>query len=138
MEEFGDWIYIIVIIIAGVASLFSSMRKKAQQAAQQNQPREVTNQKGDEGDFWKDFLPQPEEAPPTPPQPKQQARPSYPSATKQPFRLFQEGQPAIQAEEAMPIETGDEQASILLEILPEDTNEWRKAFVYNEIFNRKH
>jgi hypothetical protein len=49
MDKLGDWIYIIVIVVAGVSSLVSSVRKKNQQnkEAGQPQPYEDTNS-GDE------------------------------------------------------------------------------------------
>ena len=130
MEEFGDWIYFLVIIIAGVASLISSTRKKAQQIASQNKPREIITKNSDSEDIWDDFIPEPEKKP----------VPSHPSFTKQNkqyYSIYQEGQPALQREESKQLEIEDNLASITLDDLPGNTDDWRKAFIYNEIFNRK-
>jgi len=138
MEEFGDWIYFLVIIIAGVASLISSTRKKAQQAAGQNKPREIITKKSDREDIWDDYIPKAE--PVAAVQPVPQPLKSHPSVTKQNkqyFSIYQEGQPALQMEESKPLEIEDNLASITIDDLPENTDDWRKAFIYNEIFNRK-
>jgi len=140
MEEFGDWIYFLVIIVAGVASLISSTRKKAQQAAGQSQPREIITNKSEKDDFWDDYIPKAETKPVGKIQPKSQPQPFHPSATKQNkqyFSIYQEGQPVFEREESKPLEIDDIHAAITIDDLPENTNDWRKAFIYNEIFNRK-
>ena len=140
MEEFGDWIYFLVIIIAGVASLISSTRKKAQQVAEQNKPREIITKKSDRDDVWDDFIPKLETKPVEMIQPKVQSLQSHPTFTKQNkqyFSIYQEGQPALQKEESKPLEIEDNLAYITIDDLPENTDDWRKAFIYNEIFNRK-
>ena len=139
MEEFGDWIYFLVIIIAGVASLISSTRKKAQQAAGQNKPREIITNKSDREVIWDDYFPQTENKAEEVILPKSQSLQSY-AATKQNkqyFNFYQEGQPALQREESKPLEIEDNLATITIDDLPANTDDWRKAFIYNEIFNRK-
>ena len=147
MEEFGDWIYILIIIAAGVFSLIGSTRKKARQMAeanQQQQPRKVSSTSGDEGDFWDDFIPQAEKKPVIISQKKKETAPSNPSSGKQvkPFlNRFLEGHPSLTieaVEEPSPISASEEEyAAITLEDIPKEANEWRTVFIYNEIFSRK-
>ncbi len=146
MEDFGDWLYLIIIIIAGVSSVISSARKKARQTAEQKQSRkEVTNSSPEE-DFWnEEASPQqlPQKEPVITIKPKQQSSPSYQSIATQKkhyFDIQQEGRPSLTQEdtEFMSAETDQEGVSITLEELPSNIDEWRKAFVYNEIFNRKY
>ena len=140
MEEFGDWIYFLVIIIAGVASLINSTRKKAQQAANQNKPREVITNKSDMEDIWDDYIPKMENKPLVAAQPKARSVQSHPAFTKQNkqyFSIYQEGQPALQREESKTLEIDDYLTSITIEDMPDNVDDWRKAFIYNEIFNRR-
>ena len=137
MEEFGDWIYILVIIIAGIASLISSMRKKSQQVTEGNRPREIILKNDDEEEVW---MPNPEKKPVILPSSKRQVHRSYQTVAeqiKQSFNSYQEGQPALQTEETGQIELEEEYTSLSVDLTPEDTGEWRKAFIYNEIFSRK-
>ena len=143
MEEFGDWIYIIVIIIAGVGSFISSIRKKTRQEAELNQPRNIItdDSDSDEDDFWHDIIPQAENKPVIKIQPQKQALPSYSPVDRKnkPFlSIHQEGQSNFFSDEKGLIETPEEYAAITIEDIPRDAQEWRKVFIYNEIFTRKH
>ena len=140
METIGDWIYIVVILIAGAASVLNSSRKKARQVAEQNQqPREVIIDPNDEDDFWGELTSQPEKKPVIKVQPRVQAKPTYSSIKNyhSPFLdINQEGESALQASEMIPTEIED-RAAIRIDDLPDGPDEWRKAFIYNEIFSRK-
>ncbi len=133
MEEFGDWIYIIIIVIAGIASFFSSMRKKAQQAEVQNQQRDIITNRRDDVDEWDDYIPKAEKIPANAVLLKQQTRKPYQS-----IDMYQEAIPAFAMEEPRTMETDERQTLITIEDLPADVDDWRKAFVYQEIFNRKY
>jgi DNA-directed RNA polymerase subunit F len=150
MAEFGDWIYILIIAIAGIFSLIGSTRKKARQMAEANQqqqpqqPREIIADPGSEGGFWDDFIPKAEEKPVMAGKKKRDVSPSYSSSGKQnkPFlNRFQEGHPsrALETvEESSPINAAEEEyASITIDDIPKEANEWRTVFIYNEIFSRK-
>ena len=140
MEEFGDWIYIIVIIIAGVASLINSTRKKARQLAEQNQPREIITSTNDADDFWGELAPQPERQPVIKAQPKRQEKPVYVSLKdyKTPFLdIDQEGQSSIDMTETLMTDMVEDYGYTAVDNLPGNPDEWRKAFIYNEIFSRK-
>ena len=140
MEEIGDWIYILVLIIAGVASVFNSARKKAQQAADKVEPREIIIPKSEIEDVWDDYIPRAEPKPVVAIPPKPQSRKAILSETKQnkQYSHFnQEGQPALQIVESKPMSLDDDTASITIDDMPGNVDDWRKAFIYNEIFSRK-
>ena len=145
MEDIGDWIYVIIIIIAAISSIISSVRKKTRQASEQTQqtqqapqtqPREIFRGDTFDDDFWG-----PE---------KPVTTVIQPSKTKQPqttqkqnifnLRSAKEGQRLIEHINMDSSFTDDEEqlASITIEDLPSNTEDWRKAFIYNEIFNRKY
>jgi len=143
MEEFGDWIYILLIIIVGVSSLIGSVRKKARQMADTNQPREINTENSDEDNFWGDFIP-PAEKKPVPISNRKKDTPrSYTSLGKQ-YKSFLdsrlEGQTAIAVnplDESEALNAVEENVSISVEDIPKEAGEWRKVFIYNEIFSRK-
>ena len=120
MENIGDWLYIIILIIAGISSLISSISKKKQATVQQP-PREIIT----EGDSDYDYQFQPEATFHT-------ERPNKKYISKQ------QEKPFATTKAEPPITEVEEVPSITLEDLPSDTNEWRKAFIYNEIFERKY
>lgn len=133
MENIGDWLYIVILVIAGISSLLSSIRKKSQQAAEQEQTQshEITTNNDEEEINHRVVQPQP-----------------YTKTSHQPlsaqkkyaFDKYQEGQSSMTQYnmDSEPMYIEEEHASITLEDLPSNTEEWRKAFIYNEIFNRKH
>ena len=140
MENIGDWLYIIILIIAGISSVISSARKKARQASEQSMPREIItdNTFDDDNDPW-DYQTTEEPAPFIQPQTKQVHR-SAPKQSKYNFNKSQEGQSAIVRNDTDSLFTHAEEVHvpIAIEDLSENTEEWRKAFIYSEIFTRKH
>ena len=142
MENLGDWLYVVIIAIAGISSIISSTRKKAKEAAQQVPPREIIENE-DEDDFWgevaKDLqLP---ETKPVQTVPKQQSFQPIQKQSKYNFFERQEGQPSIVKNETTSfLEPTEEEENIpfTFEDLPENAEGWRKALVYNEILNRKY
>ena len=161
MENIGDWLYVVIIIIAAVSSIFSSIRKKSKQVSTQSQqtgqsqqsghtqqthPREIFRGDVFDDDFWGDNTSTqqvPEKKPVPVVQQISKAKQSYQSSPKQSdfsFNKILEGQSAISKNKMDSIfaDNEEEYASISLEDLPSETEEWRKALVYNEIFNRKY
>jgi len=143
MEEFGEWIYILFIIIAVISSVISSMRKKAQQAAEKNRPREIITTSNSEDDFWDVPTPQ-QEIPPKPMirvKPKREvqfAHSSFEKQNKPYFDIHQEGVSALNWENPETVATIDEEyETVTVDELQNNPDEWRKAFIYNEIFNRR-
>ena len=149
MENIGDWLYVLVLIIAGISSIINSIHKKSRQASEQSrqtQPREIVTDDTFDDDFWGEItnqLPVPESQPSRAVQPKLQTQPIFQPATKQSkyrFDKTQEGQRSISSinTDCAFADNEEEHASITLEDLPSNTEEWRKAFIHNEIFNRKY
>ena len=151
MENIGDWIYVIIIIIAAISSIFSSIRKKSKESAteaqQTGQPQQTWQQKqapqpheifrGDvfDDDFWGDQTKKPAPAA-VKSQPKTKQSSQIPPKQID-YRIFQmdEGQ---SDNVSIFADNEEEYASITIEDLPSETEEWRKAFIHNEIFNRKY
>ena len=142
MENFGDWIYVIILAIAGISSIISSFRKNAKKAAEeaqeQTQPHEVTRGDVFDDDFWGNDgqIQEPQVIKPA-------LKVKYqPIEKKQPygFNRHQEGVASFKPdkEESILLETEEIYTTVTLEDLPKDTDDWRKAFVYNEIMNRKY
>ena len=138
MENLGDWLYVVILVIAGISSIFSSVRKKAQQTAQQTPPREIITEYEDDDDIWKDVT---KEIKPVPVVQKQ--HPFQTTNKRRNFNIdeYREGTSAITKNESSTFfsaEDEEEKISVSFEDLPENTEGWRKALVYNEILNRKY
>ena len=147
MENIGDWLYVIIIIVAAVSSIFGSIRKKAQQTkampqhttrttqTTQAQPREIFRGDTFDDDFWG----------PEKPAVMQQPKTKQPPHTTQKQNIFnfqsaKEGQKSIEHfnMDSTSADNEEEFASITIEDLPSNTEDWRKAFIFNEIISRKH
>ena len=131
MDNAGDWLYIVFLIIAGISSLFGSKNKKKRPKQILGQPdREiVTNEDNvpDKG-FWEILEemqnPKPVKQPvPTPKRKKKQQQVAAPS----PF-LAGERLVVPSTEEEIP----------LTDIEFDNAAELRKAVIYTEILNRKY
>ncbi|MDR1557561.1 MAG: hypothetical protein LBS88_11135 [Tannerellaceae bacterium] len=129
MDNLGDWLYIVLIVIAGISSLLSSIKKK-------KQPEEILRQPdpGEYQDYWDwETAPQPQ---PAEAKKKEEApgKPAY-------IPLFKEGERSMtlvadafdQAEEP-----SQENAFCLSGESFQDIDEWKKAVIYSEILNRKY
>ena len=150
MENIGDWLYIIIIIIAGISSIFSSIRKKSRQAStqtQQTEPREIIKDDTFDDDFWGDKSTNqqfPEKEPVSVFQQQPKARLSNQTLPKQNeysfYKKNNEFQPSVTTNyiNSTFADNDEDYSSITLEDLPSNTEEWRKAFIHNEIFNRKY
>lgn len=166
MENFGDWLYILILIVAGIGSVFSSLNKKHKEASgQQAPPREIIVGDGyDEEPMTgrsqqsiPDRAPQPipgRTQPQPRPEPFSRSRASTATASASSFgssykskdysdylqRRQTEGVSAFAQQpynDIMP-DNVEAPASVTLDDLPANIDGWRKAFVYNEIFNRKY
>ena len=159
MENIGDWLYVVILIIAAISSIFSSVRKKAKQASTetrqsgqqgqtpQTQQREIF--KGDvfDDDYWGESsanqqLPEVKVAPVVQQSPRKPMQPSgtTPKYSDYNYNKLFEGQSGIANKnfDFTFADNEEEHASITLEDLPSESEEWRKALVYNEIINRKY
>jgi len=156
MENIGDWLYVIIIIIAAISSIFSAIRKKSQQSSTQTQqtgqPQQAQQQqaqphreiiRGDvfDDDFWGDKTKKLPEKPVPVVKPQPKTKQTYQTFPKQDeYGSYQiEGQSSL-TKENNPVfaDNEEEYTSITFEDLPSETEEWRKALVYNEILNRKY
>ena len=145
MEEFGDWIYVIILVIAGISSVISSFRKNAKQKEEAAQAQPETQQpeviRGDvfDDDFWGagDQKQEPVKVIPAP-----AGIPQYKPIEQLTYRFDQhkEGTSSFNhnKKESILLENEDIFTTVTLEDLPKDIDDWRNAFVYNEIFNRKY
>jgi hypothetical protein len=163
MEEFNDWLYWLIIIIAGISSIIGSINKKNKQEAEKRQSREIITE--DREDVFEDS----DET-----ETKQPVIPERQSVFPERQPVFSERQSTVSGRrpgiaqdlhvrqksyfdhktpgrkpgygssfekdtaENAALYTTDDNAAITLEDLPANTEEWRKAFIYNEIFKRKY
>lgn len=127
MDNAGDWLYIVFLVIAGISGLFSSKNKKKQPKQVSRQPDreiETVNEDVPQKGFWEVFQemqnPQPQ-APPTP----------FLAGEKTTVK-----QMAAEASE-MRIPFVEEDSN-LQDLELDNAAEIRKAVIYSEILNRKY
>ncbi|MDR1722848.1 MAG: hypothetical protein LBR84_02760 [Tannerella sp.] len=129
MENLGDYFYIILLVIAGISSVIGSVGKNRKKAAERG-PGEV---------IFEPAEPRPKPFVERPVQPKPRTKPQK----RQPQILESIDQTYTslfpKQEEATPIlAVEEERAVVTIDDLPVTADDWCKAFVYNEIFNRKY
>ena len=123
MDEFGNWIYIIIMVIVAITSLLSSMnKKKGQQQTQMPDP-----------EFPEEWFP----TPPVPPVPKKMNRKTPP-----PIPVHSKNKPyhSIPMSQILNTELLEPEKETLLidELDLSDAEAFRKAIIYSEILNRKY
>ena len=125
MEEFGDWVYIILMVVVGISSLFNSInKKKGKQQTQMPSPA-------------------PSEpsypAPPVPAKKKRELPPPVPGHIKhQPFNTHLT-YPTI--EDGLRTDiflTQEEENTLANELELSDPDAFRKAVIYSTVINRKY
>ena len=135
MENLGDWLYITLLVIAGIGSLLGSGKKKKQSQQTSDQPSPIpdyerkTQQEEEPGSFWDMF----DDIP------KEQPHPQQPKPVIQPQRI----QPIIHSKPVnTPVYTSetDNNQDDPFEYSESfhDTEELKKAIIYSEILNRKY
>lgn len=141
MDNVGDWIYIVFLIVAAISGLFSSKNKKKRptqvlgQPGHDSYPEENTSSgKG----FWEILeeatIPQKPEAPTAPIHKKKKKTP----APKPSFSTGQEI-PKSKISSSQPMNfPAEEEHSMLEDIEFNNAEELRKAVIYSEILNRKY
>ena len=142
MDNAGDWLYIVFLIIAGISSLFGSKNKKKRPKQILGQPdREiVTNEDNvpDKG-FWEILEemqnPKPAKQPvPTPKRKKKQQQVADPSPFLAAEKVTDKQSPAGNR---LVVPSTEEEIP-LPEIEFDNAAELRKAVIYTEILNRKY
>lgn len=137
VENIGDWLYFLFIIIAGISSMFSSKKKKKgvkpeTPAETEMMPEENSDQP--EKGFWEILQEMQKQASPTNPQPQ-----------KTPINKSPKKQNKVSTIQTSKIDTQNR-----IKNVPEDEEntgldlelthaaELRKAVIYSEILNRKY
>ena len=142
MDNAGDWLYIVFLIIAGISSLFGSKNKKKRPKQILGQPdREiVTNEDNvpDKG-FWEILEemqnPKPAKQPvPTPKRKKKQQQIADPSPFLAAEKVTDKQSPAGNR---LVVPSTEEEIP-LPDIEFDNAAELRKAVIYTEILNRKY
>ena len=142
MDNAGDWLYIVFLIIAGISSLFGSKNKKKRPKQILGQPdREiVTNEDNvpDKG-FWEILEemqnPKPAKQPvSTPKRKKKQQQVADPSPFLAAEKVTDKQSPAGNRLVVPPAK----EESPLTDIEFDNAAELRKAVIYTEILNRKY
>ena len=125
MDEFGDWIYIILMVVVAISSLFKSISKKKEQ-----QPTQMPVPKPSEQSY------------PVPPVPVKKSRrmpPPMPKQSTQPYSSLFASSGTIAESIKTEIALMPEQESALADELDlTDAEAFRKAVIYSEIINRKY
>lgn len=133
MDNLGDWIYIVFLIVAALSGLFSSKNKKKHPTQVLGQPEYETAQEeatpSDKG-FWEMLEGVKKE------RPKPQTVTKTVSAVN-PFLAAEQEIHKSKIKSSRPIQP-EEEHSILQDIEFNNIDELRKAVIYSEILNRKY
>ncbi|MDO4755970.1 MAG: hypothetical protein Q4A54_06475 [Parabacteroides sp.] len=137
VENIGDWLYFLFIIIAGISSLFSSKKKK--KGVKPEMPAETEmipeeNSDQPEKGFWEILQEMQKQVSPTKPQPKK--APVNKSNQKQPKKTENHTSRIDTQNQIKNIPENDENTELNLELT--HASELRKAVIYSEILNRKY
>lgn len=149
MDNAGDWLYIVFLIVAGLSSLFSSMKKKKRPTEILGQPdRDIVTeperqpQKG----FW-DILQEMQEEQKELPRPVEKTIPSATNKKKklqqkkaapEPFLTNESEISKAAAAHSISNTPIQEEENILADIGFDNAADLRKAVIYAEILNRKY
>ena len=144
MENIGDWLYMIVIIIAIISSFIGSIKKANKQAAGKPQPPEVITE-----EWEKKYFPDNDAELPHPVfhekktdispqiQMQQTTKPAYNRLSKN--QKSEKDYSIFKGETTLSNPASEDEGMFFsIEDMPSNINEWRKAFIYNEVFNRKY
>ena len=141
MDNVGDWIYIVFLIVAAISGLFSSKNKKKRPTQALGQPGHDTypeeNTSSGKG-FWEILeeatTPQKPEAPTAPIHKKKKKTPA-----SKPFLSTEQEIQKSKVSSSQPMNFPiEEEHSMLEDIEFNNAEELRKAVIYSEILNRKY
>ncbi|MDR1499747.1 MAG: hypothetical protein LBI58_02070 [Tannerellaceae bacterium] len=136
MDNIGDWLYIILLVIAGISGILSSGKKKRQTEERRQQDAEGDTPEYSDWETLPEVIP---EALPTP-QPINTHPKQKTTQVQSRHTIFKEGERAIaplHSEQTM--EKDSPESSIV--ISGEDfrnIDELKRAIIYSEILNRKY
>lgn len=149
MDNIGDWLYIVLLVIAGVSSLFGSGKKKKRSPEVLGQPdRDIVTETESrpEGSLWDLF----DEKPAPQPKPRkkksasvnQRSKPKRETVHSSAASPFLAGESRIGerpfAHSSGRLQSLDDESDILPETTFSDMSELRKAIICAEILNRKY
>jgi hypothetical protein len=141
MEDFikdfiNDWLYIIVIAVVAIGSFFGKKNKdKGAQNKQDTPPPQ---------DWWSEIFGEkkPEPEPVKRPAQNIESKPKPAYQGINPVDMFMnpenEGVRSIETFENEAGHHEEKNIGFALDDMPKDLEQWRKALIYNEIFNRKY
>jgi len=150
MDNLGDWLYIIILIVAGISSIFSSAKKKkkAEQLPQQPtfEPEQGQKDASKPKSFWEmleDEMKRGFEAQEQPPQPviterKKKKQEKKPVRTYSSMPVYNEGERVVKEKSSLPVAFSEEEPFALSRDSFHDVDELKKAIIYSEILNRKY
>jgi hypothetical protein len=129
MEELGDWVYIILMVVVGISSMYSSAKKKQRQQ-QTQMPSPEPSEPSEPSEPWY----------PMTPTPKQKAKKQPPPV---PRHIRQQPStstiPIIETGMQTEIHVAQTEGNVYIDELElDDPETYRKAIIYAEIFNRKY
>lgn len=149
MDNIGDWLYIVLLVIAGVSSLFGSGKKKKRSTEVLGQPdRDIVIEPETQpaGGLWDLFdenpAPQPKPRKKKSPTAKQRTKPKRESVYTPAASPFLAGESRMRehefAQSSARLQTADDEPGVMPETTFSDVSEIRKAIIYAEILNRKY
>ncbi|WP_348724334.1 hypothetical protein [Parabacteroides goldsteinii] len=141
MDNVGDWIYIVFLIVAAISGLFSSKNKKKRPTQVLGQPGHDTYPEENTSSgkvFWEILeeatTPQKPEAPTAPIHKKKNKTPA-----SKPFLSTEQEIQKSKVSSSQPMNfPAEEEHSMLEDIEFNNAEELRKAVIYSEILNRKY
>lgn len=155
MDNAGDWLYIVFLVVAAVSGLLNSGKKKktATKPVQPARPAEESKNPDSEKSFWE--ILEERTSPPQPVQKKPSKRIASPASAKKEtpikakntpspaqFLTFESQIPDFSERRDIPIELEETNEPIQNltgdDFNLQDINEVRKAVLYNEILTRKY
>lgn len=150
MDNLGDWLYILLLVAAGISGLFSSGKKKNKQKAKPAQPQQSAGFPQDTNPrkgFWEILEEMQDEIPPEPKPRPRKAVPAKAATPKKaaaptPFLTTESSIHGAKNDQKSPImfeEVHDEPHTVTREDFHlQDIDEVRKAIIYSEILTRKY
>ncbi|MDR1937666.1 MAG: hypothetical protein LBQ73_04090 [Tannerellaceae bacterium] len=134
MDNLGDWLYIVLLVIAGISGLLGAGKKKKQPTEELDEPGNVSDP-----DYW----PQEVVIPPLQPVKTEKKRKTQKKQSGY-ISLFTEGERSI-ATSSIPDLYSTQPEDAFGESRPgvsgdtfQDADELKKAIIYSEILNRKY
>lgn len=153
MDNIGDWLYIVIIAVAGLSSLLSSGKKKKQaeqERRQQTPPDIVTPQTASDRDFWDELFKEQREERQVQPKPvvtkvskKKKSIQNINTKVEKPEPFLQgesdiERAIRLQGNTRYSMFMEEEETPVVSASDFHDPEVMRKAVIYSEILNRKY